>query len=209
MSWGCWGAKDSRLGGLFSKRRLVRRRQAEHSAGHRWRGVHLRFQRAEPDGEVRDSASSPVRSTSPMIETRRGPTNSRRRQVTRATPGSASSARSAAARIRGASSPIRNSRFRSMRTVATAASRTPTRMDSMASGVAEPVSWWAPSPTAAIARPMSAAESSANTARSVGSLVAMTAPMRSRSINFAVGLAWRTDRRNKIPSSANETASTT
>ena len=56
---------------------------------------------------------------------------------------------------------------------------------------------------------MSAAESSANTARSVGSLVAMTAPIRSRSISFAVGRAWRTERKNEIPSSTNETASTT
>ena len=60
-----------------------------------------------------------------------------------------------------------------------------------------------------MARPMSAAESSAKTARSVGSLVAMTAPIRSRSINSAVGLACRTERKNEIPSSTNETASTT
>src|SRR6185436_13061543 len=45
-----------------------------------------------------DSVASPVRSTSPITETRRGPTNSRRRYVTRATSGSASSARIAAAR---------------------------------------------------------------------------------------------------------------
>ena len=39
-------------GASLSQRGLVRRRQAEHGAGHRWRGVEFRFQRAEPHGDL-------------------------------------------------------------------------------------------------------------------------------------------------------------
>ena len=58
-------------------------------------------------------------------------------------------------------------------------------------------------------RPIRAAESSANTARRVGSEVASTCSIRSRCSDSASGLACRTDCRNEIPSRTNETASTT
>ena len=58
-------------------------------------------------------------------------------------------------------------------------------------------------------KPIRAAESSANTARSVGSEVTSTYSIRSRCTDSASGLAWRTDCRNEIPSRTNDTASTT
>ncbi len=116
----------------------------------------------------------------------------------------------AAVRTRGSASwPTRNRRLRLIRTIATAASSTPTRIDPAASGTGDPVSWWAARPAAAMSRPASAAESSANTARRVGSEVARTCSMRSRSSDSASGLACRTDCRKETPSRTKETASTT
>ncbi len=57
-------------------------------------------------------------------------------------------------------------------------------------------------------KPIRAAESSANTARRVGSEVASTCSIRSRCTDSASGLAWRTDCRNEIPSNTNDTPST-
>jgi len=150
-----------------------------------------------------------VRSTSPTTNTIRGPTTSSRKYVTRATSGAAIRALIAAARTWGSASwPTRNRRLRLIKTTATTASSTPIRIDPTASGTGEPVSWWMPSPAAAMTTPTRAAESSANTARSVGSEVASTWSMRSRCIDSASGLACRTDRRNEVPSRTNETAST-
>src|SRR5262252_6849044 len=58
-------------------------------------------------------------------------------------------------------------------------------------------------------KPVKAAESSANTARSVGSEVAITCSIRSRCNDSASDLACRTDWRNEIPSRTKDTASTT
>ena len=116
----------------------------------------------------------------------------------------------AAARTReSASWPIRNRRLRLIKSIATTASSAPTRIDPIASGTGEPVSSWAPRPAAAMSTPASAAESSANTARRVGSEVTRTCSMRSRCIAWASGLACRNDCRKEIASSTKETASTT
>ncbi len=115
----------------------------------------------------------------------------------------------AAERTRGsASSPTRNCRLRLIRTTATTPSSAPTPIDATASGVAEPVSWCRPSPPPAMTRPVRAAASSANTARRVGSEVASTCSIRSRWNESASPLACRTDCRNEVPSSRNDTAST-
>jgi hypothetical protein len=115
----------------------------------------------------------------------------------------------AADRTRGsASSPTRNRRLRLIRTIATTPSSTPTPIDATASGVAEPVSWCRPSPAAAMTRPVRAAESSANTARRVGSEVASTCSITSRWNVAASPLACRTDCRNEVPSSRKDAAST-
>ena len=58
-------------------------------------------------------------------------------------------------------------------------------------------------------RPVKAAESSANTARRVGSEVTITCSSRSRCNDSASDLACRADCRNEIPSRTKDTASTT
>ncbi len=58
--------------------------------------------------------------------------------------------------------------LRPMRNSATPPSKTPTRIEPIASQTAFPVSWWARMPQAAITMPISAERSSANTARSIG-----------------------------------------
>jgi len=130
--------------------------------------------------------------------------------VTLAISGMAISVSSAAARTRpSASSPTRNCRFRLIRAMAITASKRPIRIDPTASGVTEPVTWCAARPIAAMTRPINAAESSANTALRVGSDVAMTCSIRSRSSACATGFAWWIDLAREMPSSTKEIARTT
>jgi PAS domain S-box-containing protein len=78
MSWGCWGLRIPGLAvysvseGSSGADRLS---TVPATAGE----ASIFASSARSRTETFDSASSPVRSTSPMIETRRGPTNSRRR----------------------------------------------------------------------------------------------------------------------------------
>ena len=131
--------------------------------------------------------------------------------MTRSTSGSASSARTAASLQRAGPppAPTRNRRLRSMSTIATTASSTPTRIDPIASGTGDPVTWCSPMPAVAMRMPTSAAASSKNTARTVGSEVSRTWSSRSRSCVAAARFACRDACRNEIPSSTNDTASTT
>ncbi len=115
----------------------------------------------------------------------------------------------AALRTRGSASwPTRNRRLRLIKMTATTASSTPIRIDPTASGTGLSVNWWRPSPAAAMTRPIRAAESSANTARRVGSEVAMMCSRRSRCNSSASGLACRIDCEKETASRTNEMAST-
>ena len=64
--------------------------------------------------------------------------------------------------------------FRRIRKIATTASSSPTAIEPAASNSWRPVSWCSPIPEPASSSPTSAAESSKNTARSVGSDVWVT-----------------------------------
>ncbi|CPU65572.1 Uncharacterised protein [Mycobacteroides abscessus] len=95
-----------------------------------------------------------------------------------------------------------------MSTTDTTARTRPTTIDPTASGTGDPVSWWARTPPNATTRPISAAASSAYTARSVGSDVTSTWCRVSRSAACASARACRRARRNDTPSSTNARART-
>ena len=96
-----------------------------------------------------------------------------------------------------------------MSTTATTASSTPTRIEPTASGTGEPVTWCSAMPTVAMRMPTSAAASSKNTARTVGSDVSSTCSSTSRSCRAAARFTWRDACTNEIPSSTAETPRTT
>ena len=123
------------------QRRLVGRRQAEHSADNRRRGGELRLEGPKPNGDVRlgvvalevDAAGDRDESSG-----RRSPAQHGHRAtsgIVRAAPGSPPHgfAGSASSPIRNCAIPVDES------SSATAASSSPTRIDPMASRVAEPV----------------------------------------------------------------------
>jgi len=89
---------------------------------------------------------------------------------------------------------------------ATKTRSTPTASAAAASQAALPVSWWSPTPIAAITTPITATVSSATTVLAVGSVVSRTNARHGTLRSRASPRVWRTARSSEMPSATNAKA---